>query len=86
MTRKNETSSANKVNPSGDYFATSYPNITTFIREYEGWIEIGWNEYGQSFIRAVNGGGLVWEGELHYATMDDALQALEAGVTTWWED
>ena len=86
MPHTNEPVSEKKVNPSGDNFATSYPNITTFIKDYEGWIEIGWNDYGQSFMRAVNAGGLVWEGELHYATMDDALQALEAGVTTWWED
>lgn len=86
MPRKNENSSVNKVDASSDNFATSYPNTMTFIKDYEGWIEIGWNEYSQSFIRAVNGGGLVWEGETQYATMDDALKALDAGVTTWWED
>ena len=75
-----------KISPSGDKFATSYPNITTFVKEDEGWIEIGRDEYSRSFIRAVNGGGLVWEGETHYATMDEALQALETGVATWWEE
>ena len=86
MVRKNETSSGKKVSPFDDKFATSYPNITAFIKDYEGWVVIGRDEYSRSLVRAVNGGGLVWEGETHYATMDDALQALEAGVTTWWED
>jgi hypothetical protein len=86
VVRKDEVPSRKAVNPSGDKFATSYPNITTFINDDQGWIEIGRDEYSRSFIRAVNMGGLVWEGETHYATMDEALQALEAGVATWWED
>lgn len=86
MTRKNETSSTNKVNSSGDKFAASYPNIVRFIKEHEGWVEIGRDEYSRSLVRAVNGGGLVWEGETDYTTMDEAMRALEAGVATWWED
>lgn len=65
-------------------FEASYPNITDWVNG-GGWIEIGEVEYSSSFIRAFDEGGMVWEGEESYATFDQALQALEAGLKEWME-
>jgi hypothetical protein len=46
-----------------------------------GWMEIGHDDMSRSFVRALDEGGLVWEGQEDYATLDDALRDLEAGLT-----
>lgn len=64
-----------------DTFEQSYPYIARWVAD--GWIEIGYTDYGQSFVRALDEGGLVWEGEGPYPSLDAALQALEAGIIEW---
>ena len=39
-----------------------------------GWIEMGQDHMSRSFVRALDEGGLVWEGQEDYATLDDALR------------
>jgi len=56
-----------------------YPNINYFVFE-KGWIEIGFDEYSQSFIRALDPGGLVWEGKQFYDSLDEAMTDLERGL------
>lgn len=65
-------------------FEQSYPRITRWVKTH-GWIEVGQDEYSRSFVRALDGGGMVWEGQEQeeYATMDEMLQALEAGLAEW---
>jgi hypothetical protein len=46
-------------------------------------IEIGYNEYSRSFVRALDIGGMIWEGLEHYPTLDEALQALEDALAEW---
>ena len=58
------------------------PNIARWVQEY-GWIEIGQDDMSQSFVRALDEGGLVWEGQEDYATLDAALQDLENGLAAW---
>jgi hypothetical protein len=48
-----------------------------------GWIEMGHDDMSRSFVRALDEGGLVWEGQEDYATLDDALQDLEEGLAAW---
>jgi hypothetical protein len=48
-----------------------------------GWVEIGRNGYSQSFVRALDDGGLVWEGVADYSSFHEALQALDAGIAAW---
>jgi hypothetical protein len=60
-------------------FSQRYPNITHWIDSL-GWIEIGQDEYSQSFVRLLNQGGMVWESEDHHETIDEALQALETDL------
>jgi hypothetical protein len=65
-------------------FEERYPRITAWVTD-DGWIEIGRDEYSRSLVRALSAGGLVWEGKPQYATLDEALDALEAGLTDWVE-
>jgi hypothetical protein len=82
--QKNEVPSKENENPSSDAFATRYPNISDFVMD--GWVQIGRDEYSRTFIRAVDQGGMVWEGKTRYATMDAALDALEAGIAAWFDE
>ena len=66
-------------------FAHHFPNINRFVVE-QGWIEIGSDEYSQSFIRALVPGGLVWEGKPFYDSLDDALADLERGLAQWMKE
>jgi hypothetical protein len=45
-----------------------------------GWIEVGSTEGSPSFVRALDIGGMVWEGEPTYPSVDAALQALDAAL------
>ena len=60
-------------------FAHRYPNVNRFIFERD-WIEIGADEYSRSLIRALDLGGLIWEGKAVYASLDEALTDLECGL------
>jgi 3-methyladenine DNA glycosylase Tag len=60
-------------------FDETYPNITYWVESF-GWIEVGQDEYSTSMVRALNEGGLVWEGNDTYKTLDQAMQALERAL------
>jgi hypothetical protein len=60
----------------------AYPSVARWVKEY-GWIAIGQAQMTGSFVRALDEGGLVWEGETTYATVDDALRDLDAGLASW---
>ena len=66
-------------------FAERYPNIDAFVTGY-GWIEVGYIEHTQSFIRALNEGGWVWEGKHTYDSLDDAWADLEQGLADWMKE
>ena len=59
-----------------------YPNIALWVNEH-GWIEIGSGEFSTLFVRALDEGGLVWEGNGPYASLDDALWALDTAIAEW---
>ena len=63
----------------------TYPTIARWVHEY-GWIAIGQDEMSRSFLRALDPGGMVWKGQEDYATLDDALQDLEAGLAAWMRE
>lgn len=65
-----------------DLFTTKYPHIARWVADY-GWIEIGYDDHNTSFIRALDEGGMVWEGERSYASLDAAWQALEIALAEW---
>ena len=60
-------------------FSSTYPNPAAWTESY-GWIEIGQDDDSQSFIRALDMGGMVWEGEHKYKSVDAALDDLEAAL------
>lgn len=60
-------------------FADRYPHITRWVQD--GLVEIGWTGFGtRSFVRALDDGGMVWEGAAEYSSLEDALAALDAGI------
>ncbi|MBK8021205.1 MAG: hypothetical protein IPK19_07150 [Chloroflexi bacterium] len=63
-----------------DDFAQRYPHIARFVFD-QGWIEIGFDDSSDSFVRAVDAGGLVWEVKEFCPSLDDAFAALEQGLT-----
>ncbi len=69
---------------SGGTFEGRYPNAAYFI-DAIGWIEVGRDDDSPltSFVRALDMGGMVWEGEDEYESIDEAFQDLERGITTW---
>jgi hypothetical protein len=70
-----------KAPVTADSFEGRYPNITSWVRD--GWIEIGHDDCGRSFLRALDIGGMAWEGDGPFTSMDEALQALDAGIAEW---
>lgn len=68
-------------------FAEAYPNIAHFI-EAIGYITIGHDDDSPltSFIRAIDPGGMVWEGKDTYKTLDAAFRDLEAGLGKWMDE
>ena len=62
-----------------------FPHLAKWVTTY-GWIEIGYDEYHRSFIRALDGRGLVWEGGMVYATLESALQALDEALSVWMNE
>jgi hypothetical protein len=65
-------------------FEESYPNIARWVTS-QGWIELGQDEYSSSLVRALNAGGMVWEGSTYYGTLDEAFDALETALAEWSE-
>ena len=59
-----------------------YPTVAEWVMT-QGWIEIGQDEGSDSFIRALDEGGLVWEGKQSYHTLDHAMRDLEQGLAEW---
>src|SRR5262249_23684881 len=70
-----------KTVPSPDSFEAKYPHIASWVQD--GWVEIGSTDWSRSFLRAMDLGGLVWEGKEHYPSLEEALRALDAGIAEW---
>ncbi len=64
------------------YLEETYPHIAEWVKSW-GWIEIGDDGMAGSFIRVLDEGGLIWESERTYATLDDAVQDLETALAAW---
>jgi len=50
------------VQRTGDTIDQRYPQLTGWIR-HQGWVEVGQDDFSSSFIRVLDPGGMVWEGE-----------------------
>ena len=60
-------------------FEAVCPNITRWVKE-RGTVEIGYDFNTDSFIRAIDEGGMVWSGKSRYENLDAVFQDLEAGL------
>ena len=67
-------------------FAGLYPTLASLIGDDRIWIEVGYTEMTSSFIRVLDIGGMIWEGEHRYKSIDDAFHAAEAAVLAWHEE
>lgn len=62
-----------------------YPNIAEWV--FGGArIEIGNDDNTPVLARAIDEGGVAWEGAAHYETLDAIFEALEAGIAAWNEE
>ena len=60
-------------------FDVSFPNITLWVQGC-GTVEIGNNSSTDSFVRALDKGGMVWSGKRRYKTLDEALHDMESAL------
>jgi hypothetical protein len=60
-------------------FTSTYPNIAKWTESY-GWIEIGYDDNTDTFIRVLDEGGMVWESKPKYKSLDEALNDLETAL------
>lgn len=59
-----------------------YPYLASWVQN-GGYVEIGHDGFSQSFVRALDPGGMIWEGKAEYRSLDEALQALDDGIGAW---
>jgi hypothetical protein len=60
-------------------FEKSCPNIALWVKEC-GIVELGYDANTDSFIRAIDEGGMVWSGKSCYENLDAGFQELETGL------
>lgn len=60
----------------------SYPTLWRWVTQ-RGYLEVGPTEGSRSFVRALDDGGLVWEGAASYPSLEAALEALEEALRHW---
>ncbi len=66
------------------HFDEQYPTIAWWVQN--GRIEIGQDEYGDSFIRVIDEGGTVWESDKIHETVAAALDEAEAAIRRWADE
>jgi len=63
-------------------FDEHYPHLAEWLKG-RGWIELGYNDFSSSMIRVLDAGGLTWEGEVAYDSVDAALRDAERALANW---
>jgi hypothetical protein len=66
-------------------FGTTYPNLARWVTKF-GWIAIGVDGFSFSLVRVLDEGGMIWESKEDKATVDEALQAADTAIATWFEE
>jgi len=59
----------------------AFPHLTAWVTT-RGWIEIGYDDYHRSFIRALDWGGMVWKG----SWCMPPLRALDDALAAWMKE
>jgi SOS-response transcriptional repressor LexA len=58
-----------------------YPHIARWIMD--GLVELGRTDFSRSMARALDEGGIVWEGKSRYTGLDELLRDLDEGIARW---
>ncbi len=66
-------------------FEAAYPHLAWWIMG-GGWVELGRTDSVRSMARALDEGGMVWEGKDNYTGMDELLRGLDEGIARWTEE
>jgi hypothetical protein len=66
-------------------FEERYPALTRWMKD-QGWIEVGDIDGSRSMIQVLDMGGMVWEGDASYESLDDAFQAAEKAIAEYWRE
>ena len=68
-------------------FEEAYPSIAHFV-DAIGYITIGYDDDSplNSFLQAMDSGGMVWEGKDTYKTLEEAFQDLDGGLGKWMQE
>jgi hypothetical protein len=82
---RSSVSKAAKAVEAHTSFAQTYPTIAQWV-ESRGWIEIGQDDFSSSMVRALDIGGMIWEGKTKYSSLDELLHHLENGLSAWLEE
>ena len=83
---RRKTTTVRDVLPLTSLFDQRFPTIARWVSEEEGWVELGADHDSRSLVRALYGGGMVWEGKGGYKSLDEALRAMEEGIATWLDE
>lgn len=51
-----------------------------------GWLELGRDEWRQSLVRVLDGGGMIWESDASVTSLTDALALAEAALVAWMQE
>ena len=62
-------------------FESKYPYISAWV--IDGRIEIGYDDCDNVFIRAIDTGGVAFESNAKFSSMDEALAALDKGIADY---
>ena len=66
-------------------FEERYPALTRWVLG-AGWLELGQVNWSRSLIRALDEGGLIWEGGETAPTVSAALAEAEAALAAWFRE
>jgi hypothetical protein len=66
-------------------FEALYPNIVAWISR-GGWLELGCEPHTSTCARALDEGGMVWGGGRPTDSVDEWLEALEAGIGEFMDE
>ena len=66
-------------------FDETYPALSQWVMSH-GWVEVGQIDGFSAMIQVLDEGGLIWEGETSYPSLDAAFRAAEVAVARWLEE
>lgn len=62
-------------------FEQEYPHIAAWVED--GHVEIGRDDHSSSFVRVLDHGGMIWESEPTYPSLEHALTATNKAIAEW---